>query len=485
MANFGICRGQKIKGTLGGIRSHMNRESESRTNPDIDPERTPDNYSLEKGAEHLQKRVNARIKELKLKKAPRKDAVKLVDFVVTASPEAMKAMSPEQQREYFKQGLEFLKEFYGEKNFMYCEVHMDEETPHAHVGVVPITKDGRLCAKEVTSRKELGRLQDEFYEKVCKEFALERGEKHDESKSEKRKHIETSRLKAETAEKRAEIAIEQEQSAIDYTQKVIQQSKLVKNDIRELKEVVRKARHKQGWLKDDKSKIEMSVADFERLQKVVKRATHSAMAFVELKEQADLMTVKAVNAENRANKAESVLTEERSKSKNLQKELTDFKTANKDFLSIPERYLPLAKEGIEEKRVFVKSTLHDLNKIVGALYLKTKSTDKVRKTLNLQFSDAHIKSCAKNFLHQVTDRAKPVKDKKDWSAPAPASTNYREPCSKNFNESVGSILDNVGGLPPNMASIPTDLQLKFEKWSLLSPEEKKKLLEEYELGRLI
>ena len=324
-----------------------------------------------------------------------------------------------------------------------------------------------------------------FYEKVCKEFALERGEKHDESKSEKRKHIETSRLKAETAEKRAEIAIEQEQSAIDYTQKVIQQSKLVKNDIRELKEVVRKARHKQGWLKDDKSKIEMSVADFERLQKVVKRATHSAMAFVELKEQADLMTVKAVNAENRANKAESVLTEERSKSKNLQKELTDFKTANKDFLSIPERYLPLAKEGIEEKRVFVKSTLHDLNKIVGALYLKTKSTDKVRKTLNLQFSDAHIKSCAKNFLHQVTDRAKPVKDKKDWSAPAPASTNYREPCSKNFNESVGSILDNVGGLPPNMASIPTDLQLKFEKWSLLSPEEKKKLLEEYELGRLI
>ena len=429
----------------------------------------------------MQKRVNARIKELNLKKAVRKDAVKLLDVVVTASPEAMKAMSPEQQREYFKQGLEFLKEFYGEKNFMYCNVHLDEETPHAHIGFVPITKDGRLCAKEITNRAGLTKLQDDFFEKVSSKFGLERGEKNNS----KRKHVETARLKADTAEERAEIAMEQEKSAIDYTQKVIQQSKMVKNDIRELKAVVGKAQYKQGLLKDDKTKIEMSVADFERLQKVVKRATHSAMAFVELKEQADLMTVKAVNAENRANKAESVLTEERSKLKNLQKELTDFQKANKDFLSIPERYLPLVKDGIEEKRAFVKSTLHDLNKVVGALYLKTKSTDKVRKTLNCKFSDAHIKSCGKNFLHQLTDRAKPAADKKDWSAPAPNSTNYQEPCSKNFNESVGSILDNVGSLPPNVASIPTELQMKFENWSLLSPEQKKKLLEEYELGRLI
>lgn len=481
MANFGICRAQKVSGALGGIRSHMNREHESKTNPDIDPALTPNNYTIERGAEHLERRVNARIRELNLPKKPRKDAVRLVDFVVTASPEAMQSMSAEEQKAYFTQAVTHLKSVYGNQNFMYCNVHLDEGNPHAHVGFVPVTSDGRLCAKEVLNRTALRDLQDSFYENVSKDFGLERGEKDNT----KRKHIETARLKADTAEERAEIAWEQEKSAIAYTQKVIQQSKLVKNDIRELKAVVGKAQYKQGLLKDDKTKIEMSVADFERLQKVVKRATHSAMAFVELKEQADLMKLKAVNAENRANKAESVLNEERLKFKNLQKELTTIKTANKDFLSIPERYMTIAKEGIEEKRVFVKSTLHDVNKVVGALYLQTKSTSQVRKTLNCKFSDVYIVGCGKNFLHQLTGRAKHVKDKKDWSAPAPNSTNYQEPCSKNFNESVGSILDNVGSLPPNVASIPTELQMKFENWSLLSPEQKKKLLEEYELGKLI
>ena len=478
MANFGIIRAKKVPGNgLGGMRSHVNREHESKTNPDIDWTKTKDNYTLECDAQHLGKRVNARIKSLNLKKAVRKDAVKLVDLVVTASPEAMEKLSKDERKKYFTAGLNFIKDFFGAENVMYSQVHVDEDTDHAHVGVVPITKDGRLCAKEVVGRLELCRLQDEFYEKVCKPFKLDRGEKGNN----KRKHIETARFKADEAEKRAQEAEEREKDATENTEHIknmVRKATLLQDSIDELKNVTGRATVKQGFLLDDKSKIEMRVEDFNRLKNITKRAIESGVAYVDVER-------KNEKNEIRANKAESALSEERAKSAKLQKELTDFKKANKDFLSIPERYRSLAKEGIEEKRAFVKSTLHDLNKVVGALYLKTKSTDKVRKTLNCKFSDAHIKSCAKNFLHQVTDRAKPAKDKKDWSAPAPNSTNYREPCSKNFNESIGSILDNAGSLPPNMASIPTELQMKFENWSLLSAEQKKKLLEEYELGRLI
>ena len=42
-------------------------------------------------------------------------------------------------------------------------VHMDEKTPHMHLCFVPLTEDGRLCAKEIIgNKKKLTWWQDEF-----------------------------------------------------------------------------------------------------------------------------------------------------------------------------------------------------------------------------------------------------------------------------------------------------------------------------------
>jgi len=38
---------------------------------------------------------------------------------------------------------------------------MDESGPHMHVLVVPVTLDGRFCAKEIMARAELTRRQDD------------------------------------------------------------------------------------------------------------------------------------------------------------------------------------------------------------------------------------------------------------------------------------------------------------------------------------
>ncbi|MFJ7753164.1 plasmid recombination protein [Peribacillus muralis] len=52
---------------------------------------------------------------------------------------------------------------------VYAVVHKDEKTPHMHVGMVPITSEGKLAAKQFFGKKtELQQLQDKFHEHVTK-----------------------------------------------------------------------------------------------------------------------------------------------------------------------------------------------------------------------------------------------------------------------------------------------------------------------------
>lgn len=55
---------------------------------------------------------------------------------------------------------------------------MDEKTPHMHLSFVPITQDGRLCAKEILgNKKKLTWWQDEFWKHMAEKYPdLERGE---------------------------------------------------------------------------------------------------------------------------------------------------------------------------------------------------------------------------------------------------------------------------------------------------------------------
>src|SRR5690606_38021243 len=54
-------------------------------------------------------------------------------------------------------------------------LHRDERTPHLHVVTVPLTKDGRLSAKEVMgNRKDMQERQDRYAD-AMKVFGLNRG----------------------------------------------------------------------------------------------------------------------------------------------------------------------------------------------------------------------------------------------------------------------------------------------------------------------
>lgn len=127
----------------------------------------------------------------------RRDSVKFVDTLVTVSPEFAEVHADEMP-EYFVRAFDFLKERVGEENIISAVMHMDEKTPHLHLCFVPLTKDGRLSAKEILgNKKRMIRWQDDFYACMVERWPeLERGTPAVETR---RKHLTPQWYKKVTA----------------------------------------------------------------------------------------------------------------------------------------------------------------------------------------------------------------------------------------------------------------------------------------------
>jgi hypothetical protein len=191
--SYGIIRIQKFKTqSVRGIQSHDQRERESRSNPDISKDKTPENYKLQDCADYKQA-IQGRLKTLESDKAVRKDAVVMAQVLVTSDSAFFQGMTLEKQREFFQQSLDFVAGRYGKENMLSATVHMDEKTPHMHVNLTPI-RDRHLTAKEIFNREEFSKLHTDFHAVVGKKWGLERGE----SREEKRKHLDTEAFKLQT-----------------------------------------------------------------------------------------------------------------------------------------------------------------------------------------------------------------------------------------------------------------------------------------------
>ena len=183
---------------------HYDREPGKHTNPDIDQSRTRLNREMCPHADYegeVQARIDAGYKGTR---KVRKDAVRLVEGIVTASPEFFEGASAEEVRDFFEDALGFCREEFGESNLVHFTVHMDEETPHAHFGFVPL-KDGKLSWKGFFPDKAaLGAMQDRFYGRVGALYGLSRGEKRLEGQP-ARRHKSVAEYKAESRRVQAEL----------------------------------------------------------------------------------------------------------------------------------------------------------------------------------------------------------------------------------------------------------------------------------------
>ncbi|ENX5148980.1 MobV family relaxase [Escherichia coli] len=170
MANYAIMRCKKLTG-MGSVASALQHCYRERETPNADAERTPENHcSVSQSADEAM----GKLREL-LPEKRRKDAVLCVEYVMTASPEWWDKATPRQQIEFFARSERWLEEKYGKDRVISSVVQRDEATPHLSAFVVPLTKDGRLSAKEFIGGRAKMRNDQTTYAESVKMLGLERG----------------------------------------------------------------------------------------------------------------------------------------------------------------------------------------------------------------------------------------------------------------------------------------------------------------------
>ena len=152
------------RGQIGHMLAHYDRSKELPEH--VDPERKALNYNLAVADQPIGQLEKIHQRLAQVPHRERKDLIVMIDWIVTAPKE----LPPERHREFFEATYAFLRDRYGAANVVSAWVHNDEVTPHIHFAFVPVTKDNRVCAKDVITRGELKLFHEELQQHV--ELAL-------------------------------------------------------------------------------------------------------------------------------------------------------------------------------------------------------------------------------------------------------------------------------------------------------------------------
>ena len=179
---YAILRTQKLKAT-GAVWRSLKHAFREQPTPNADPAKAAQNAHLgASSATEAMQQVRARLPEKR-----RKDAVLAIEYLITASPEAMQELGGQGRDAYFNDALKWLRERHGGANVVYAGIHRDETTPHMYAYVVPLDEaTGRLNARKwLGGAAALSEMQTEFAQVVGARHGLERGIKGSRAKHER------------------------------------------------------------------------------------------------------------------------------------------------------------------------------------------------------------------------------------------------------------------------------------------------------------
>lgn len=179
---------------LGGVLRHVERVTDNHKNLDINPELSHLNYDLIDNPLNQKQIIHVINQTKSSQKSVRKDAVLVGGWIVSAEKEFFNNilnepystaidLSPPSEEEkqeeikrFFQVAVNYFSEKFGRENIAYAKVHLDETTPHLHIGVIPFTADKKLSAKLVFNKKTLTEVQEELPKKLKEnDFYIERG----------------------------------------------------------------------------------------------------------------------------------------------------------------------------------------------------------------------------------------------------------------------------------------------------------------------
>lgn len=271
---YAVVHMMKIKsGAVGGIQSHNNREHEPKTNPDVDMSRSEDNYDLIP-CDNYKRSIKEKLSNLvEGSRTIRKDAVVVCNFIVTSDNETMDALGADRQREFFQDSVKWFSDRYGADRVLNATVHMDETTPHLHIGVMPITQDGRLSAKAIFTKTEMKAIQTEFARDVGEKYGLERGVEGSE-----RTHLSEARFK----EKKA-LEMANEHEAIAQELHVLAED--CKQELSEATRSLETVKQELSTMQDRKDTLQGEIERLEAIDKQTKARVHKALE----KQKSDLL----------------------------------------------------------------------------------------------------------------------------------------------------------------------------------------------------
>lgn len=186
----------------------------------------------------------------------RSNSVVGLDTIYTASPEFFKLHDTQTIDKFFQDCLDYHRQRYG--HVVSAVVHYDEQTPHMHIMSVPLTRDGRLSAREIVGgRAQMAHAQDMFFEQVGQRYGLERGVHMDGSK--KRSHISAQQHR-----------LQELQAQVQHEEKRLQQlQRRADQTLQQLRTQTEQVRHAQSDLQELQGYL--TDAERARAQKIQER----------------------------------------------------------------------------------------------------------------------------------------------------------------------------------------------------------------------
>ena len=412
----------KLNG-LTGIRHHLIDRERVKTNPNIDLSRSNLNHSIEDlSPDNLIRNVRQRIKQLHLKRKPRIDAVGLEDIIIGASYDFMLKLGTDKREQYFTDALHFFQNRYGKENVMYCQCHLDESNPHIHIGVVPVTADGRLSARDVFNPQTLEKLQTDFHFTVAQHYGLERGDHH------ARHYLELNLFKVQQTK----------QEIIQYSHDLHTYHCTQAN----IEKINANAHYSSsGFIvkSEDKNNIELPTSDFTELSQIAKEGAKAIALTHLLQEQNQQL--------------------QREKSKALSDydyilhQLNKLETETSNYTAVPKFWRKHIDSSIAKFQETFTRYCHDINRTTVRVFIAThggfdKTATIMRNSLQKAcVSDVktHISNILKAAKKQLTKNFAPdsPSNAPSWNPPKPSETDYSQPCNPQALDiaDVGKIVD--------------------------------------------
>lgn len=373
-----VCHFEKYKSAnVFGIQKHNQRENENYSNNDVDKVRTPLNYDLiNKDNINYIGKIKGLIEANRAsQRAVRKDAVVYCECIISSDGGFFENLSISKQKAFFEESLNYIKNKIGEKNVISATVHLDETTPHMHLGFVPLIENS-LSAKKLINRQFLKEVQDQLPNILKnKGFDIERG-----TEGSKVKHKETKEFKVELEKDIKKLEKKLNNLTNEFNEKTLEFDKMTKTlDKNSL------AMYEISEMKSEpvmfSNKVKINKDDFEKLKDSAMKAfsQHSLYATVlkqleELKKDKECYKKELKEIEKNRHYEYAKLKSEFDKFKENNKEIIDKKEFENIMLrsSISKRDKFIEKMGMEKS--FDKFIYEEVKKEVKTL---KKSSQKI------------------------------------------------------------------------------------------------------------